>query len=107
MLPTVGCFPRKRADSPEFLAIRAKFADYSGYADRSDCAAGCALRFGALIRVRLNATWKANSRQFIETCGSCPSLNGSRRQRLRFQSAESQLVRLLPSFRRTIRPVGP
>lgn len=43
----MGSFPRKRANSPEFLAIGANFADYSGYADRSDCAAGCALRFGS------------------------------------------------------------
>jgi hypothetical protein len=28
------------------LANRANFADYSGYADRSDCAAGSALRIG-------------------------------------------------------------
>src|SRR4029078_12614240 len=48
-------FFSKPAYSPEFLANRANFADYSGYADRSDCAAGCALRHRSpqIIRVKL------------------------------------------------------
>ena len=44
MLPFRSNFLATFAWFAEFLAIRANFADYSGYADRSDCAAGCALR---------------------------------------------------------------
>src|SRR6478609_673654 len=45
MLPPGESFLNTCAVSGEFLANRANFADYSGYADRSDCAARCALRF--------------------------------------------------------------
>src|SRR4026209_2272193 len=44
MLPRGQPFLSMYAVSIEFLANRANFADYSGYADRSDCATGCALR---------------------------------------------------------------
>src|SRR5690348_18152553 len=44
MLPFRGNFLATFTCFADFLANRANFADYSGYADRSDCAAGCALR---------------------------------------------------------------
>jgi hypothetical protein len=47
LAPDRGDFSSTQAYSPEFLAIRANFADYSGYADRNDCATGCAFRFGS------------------------------------------------------------
>ena len=43
----MGIFSATARVWPEFLANRANFADYSGYADRSDCAARCALRSGS------------------------------------------------------------
>src|SRR6478609_6618940 len=44
MLPPGESFLNTCAVSGEFVANGANFADYSGYADRSDCAARCALR---------------------------------------------------------------